>query len=317
MKDHDPEIVVLTETKVKKSGVEEIIENLPFNSFEVVDPVGLSGGILILWNSGVNSITTVTKDRRFITRLFRAVEFWNRVPCPSPIPSSTSWEDWLSKNLSIDIMSMWDIPWNVLFCFALWHLWLRRNAWSFSKINISLPSSIHQCIWLLRNHKKEAGCAVVCRDSSGQWVIGLVWRGFLAFSYDAELKAIEMAMNLIQEKGWTSSILCSDAKRAIEEVTSADPILNAPSLISKCRALQMELHLDMRFEPRESNAVVDILAKDARCHLQDLNQICILDHMPVICGEAFVRDLSNCTELSVSTDAGDVPAETSCNVTFN
>ncbi|XP_021764952.1 uncharacterized protein LOC110729525 [Chenopodium quinoa] len=153
MKDHDPEIVVLTETKVKKSGVEEIIENLPFNSFEVVDPVGLSGGILILWNSGVNSITTVTKDRRFITRLFRA--------------------------------------------------------------------------------------------------------------------------------------------------------------------LQMELHLDMRFEPRESNAVVDILAKDARCHLQDLNQICILDHMPVICGEAFVRDLSNCTELSVSTDAGDVPAETSCNVTFN
>uniref|UniRef100_A0A803MBP1 Endonuclease/exonuclease/phosphatase domain-containing protein n=1 Tax=Chenopodium quinoa TaxID=63459 RepID=A0A803MBP1_CHEQI len=66
MKDHGPEIVILTETKVKKSRVEELIDNLPFNSFEVVDPVGLSGGIRMLWNNGVNSITIVTKDHRVI-----------------------------------------------------------------------------------------------------------------------------------------------------------------------------------------------------------------------------------------------------------
>uniref|UniRef100_A0A803MTC7 Uncharacterized protein n=1 Tax=Chenopodium quinoa TaxID=63459 RepID=A0A803MTC7_CHEQI len=51
--DHNLEIVVLNETNVQKSGVEEIIDNLSFNSFEVFDPVGLSGGILVLWKSGV------------------------------------------------------------------------------------------------------------------------------------------------------------------------------------------------------------------------------------------------------------------------
>uniref|UniRef100_A0A803LZN6 Uncharacterized protein n=1 Tax=Chenopodium quinoa TaxID=63459 RepID=A0A803LZN6_CHEQI len=66
IKDHHPKIVILTETKVSKSSCEDIIDTFPFNSFEVVDPVGLSGGILIMWNSGVISVTTVSKQPRAI-----------------------------------------------------------------------------------------------------------------------------------------------------------------------------------------------------------------------------------------------------------
>lgn len=66
IKDHKPEIIILTEIKVSRSNCEELIESLPFNSFEVVDPIGLSGGILIMWNSGINKITTVTREPRAI-----------------------------------------------------------------------------------------------------------------------------------------------------------------------------------------------------------------------------------------------------------
>uniref|UniRef100_A0A803MQW5 Endonuclease/exonuclease/phosphatase domain-containing protein n=1 Tax=Chenopodium quinoa TaxID=63459 RepID=A0A803MQW5_CHEQI len=66
LQDHNPEIVVITETKVQKLGVEEIVDNLPFNFFEVVDPVGLSRWILILLNSGINNFLVVSKEPRAI-----------------------------------------------------------------------------------------------------------------------------------------------------------------------------------------------------------------------------------------------------------
>ncbi|XP_021726677.1 uncharacterized protein LOC110693833 [Chenopodium quinoa] len=104
IQDHYPEIVILTETKVSKSNCEDIIDNLPFNSFEVVHPVGLSGGILILWNSGVNLVTTVSKEPRathavvqvnnsttFLLSSIYGLELWNS----SKIMSSSISLPWL------------------------------------------------------------------------------------------------------------------------------------------------------------------------------------------------------------------------------
>ncbi|XP_021740038.1 uncharacterized protein LOC110706423 [Chenopodium quinoa] len=77
----------------------------------------------------------------------RASEFWNSVTCPSLFSGDDSWLEWLSYNLKLDTITSYSIPWNVMFCFVLWHLWLRRNAWLFSKTNIPLSTAISQCIW--------------------------------------------------------------------------------------------------------------------------------------------------------------------------
>lgn len=42
---HDPEIVFLSETKNKKHYASRVILGLNYNSFFIVDPVGLSGGV--------------------------------------------------------------------------------------------------------------------------------------------------------------------------------------------------------------------------------------------------------------------------------
>lgn len=64
LKDHTPDIVVITETRVSKSNAEELVESLPYNSFETVEPMGFTGGIIILWNKGINTFNIVSKDLR-------------------------------------------------------------------------------------------------------------------------------------------------------------------------------------------------------------------------------------------------------------
>ena len=66
IRDHDPMIVIITETKVARPNIEGIAESLPFNSYETVEPVGYTGGILILWNEGLHSFTPITKEPRAI-----------------------------------------------------------------------------------------------------------------------------------------------------------------------------------------------------------------------------------------------------------
>uniref|UniRef100_A0A803LKW3 RNase H type-1 domain-containing protein n=1 Tax=Chenopodium quinoa TaxID=63459 RepID=A0A803LKW3_CHEQI len=289
----------------------------------------------------------------------RASEFWNSVTCPSLFSGDDSWLEWLSYNLKLDTITSYSIPWNVMFCFVLWHLWLRRNAWLFSKTNIPLSTAISQCIWAASEFyfstkynkeslkpipihwspppsnffkvncdasfvpsTKESGCAVVCRDSRGSWIVGISWKGYLPSSHEAELKAIELGLSLIKNENWQNSILVSDAKRAIDEISSNACMANAPSLLSKCRDLRMDLHLDMLFEKRESNAVADVLARDARSNMNRLNELCILHHPPTVCIEAFERDLTLCnlissTENNLSPLTGDVPAIIACNIPIN
>lgn len=66
IRDHDPMMIIITETKVGRQLIEGIAGTLPFNSFETVEPVGYTSGILILWNKGLHSFTTITKEPRAI-----------------------------------------------------------------------------------------------------------------------------------------------------------------------------------------------------------------------------------------------------------
>ncbi|XP_021721966.1 uncharacterized protein LOC110689488 [Chenopodium quinoa] len=85
------------------------------------------------------------------------------------------------------------------------------------------------------NSTKESGCAVVCRDSLGAWVVGLVWRGYHASSHHAELKAIELALKLIKTRNWQNINVYSDAKRVVDEIIAPGCESNVPSTLSKCR----------------------------------------------------------------------------------
>lgn len=50
IRDHNPDMIILIETRVNKDGVVKSIKGPPYDSFQEVDPVGFAGGILILWN---------------------------------------------------------------------------------------------------------------------------------------------------------------------------------------------------------------------------------------------------------------------------
>ncbi|KAL2936882.1 LINE-1 retrotransposable element ORF2 protein, partial [Bienertia sinuspersici] len=51
---YSPDIVALAETKVGRENTETIVEDLGFDHWHLVEPVGRSGGILLLWSSRVH-----------------------------------------------------------------------------------------------------------------------------------------------------------------------------------------------------------------------------------------------------------------------
>ncbi|XP_074299032.1 uncharacterized protein LOC141630042 [Silene latifolia] len=63
---HNPSIVTLSETIVTSPNSLTIVRKLPFDSFEVLDPVGFTGGIIILWNSGKATVTLLNKHSQLI-----------------------------------------------------------------------------------------------------------------------------------------------------------------------------------------------------------------------------------------------------------
>uniref|UniRef100_A0A803N6H1 RNase H type-1 domain-containing protein n=1 Tax=Chenopodium quinoa TaxID=63459 RepID=A0A803N6H1_CHEQI len=281
----------------------------------------------------------------------RAKEFWENLPPPTTVSTTLEWKTWISCNLKSTDITRGTIPWNVMFCFAIWTIWLRRNSWSMSNSNIPLQTAINQCVWAASefyftskynnesqepissphwcppppnslqincaasflHSSKEVGCAVVCRDNSGNWIEGQIWKSYLPSSHDAELKAIELALKLVKDRGWSNVQICSDAKRAVQEINALDCTTNAPTLLTNCRDLRMELHQDMLFEERSCNAVADLLAKDARANLKRMNETCILYQPPSICNASFVKDFNLCTANSMLYSTGDVPVTLACN----
>lgn len=75
IRDHDPMIIIITETRVARESIEEIVSSLPFNSFETMEPLGYSGGILMLWNERLHSFTSITKEPRAIHGVIQVQNF--------------------------------------------------------------------------------------------------------------------------------------------------------------------------------------------------------------------------------------------------
>ena len=74
-----------------------------------------------------------TEDMNHILRICpRATEIWDALKFDKIL--SCSFNAWLRRNLTVsDISSHAQVPLNVIFCFALWFIWIRRNSWVFEK----------------------------------------------------------------------------------------------------------------------------------------------------------------------------------------
>ncbi|XP_074282922.1 uncharacterized protein LOC141607470 [Silene latifolia] len=70
---HKADIIILSETRVSGQNAIGIMQNLPFDSFDIVDPVGFSGGIMMLWNARDVSVTTVNKGGQFINAVVQVL----------------------------------------------------------------------------------------------------------------------------------------------------------------------------------------------------------------------------------------------------
>ncbi|XP_074289110.1 uncharacterized protein LOC141614249 [Silene latifolia] len=70
---YKPNIVILSETRVSSPNSLTIMRRLPFDSWEILDPVGSTGGIIILWNVRVAAITLVNKGTQIINMVVQVL----------------------------------------------------------------------------------------------------------------------------------------------------------------------------------------------------------------------------------------------------
>ncbi|KNA15732.1 hypothetical protein SOVF_095520 [Spinacia oleracea] len=78
MDDHSPDIVVLTDTRVSKRNAEEILMDIPeFDSVSVVEALGFSGGIAILWNSLHYTFIRIGKEQRALHGVIQGAESYD------------------------------------------------------------------------------------------------------------------------------------------------------------------------------------------------------------------------------------------------
>ena len=75
MKNVAPNIFFLCETKVNANRSMNILPKLQFNCYEFIDPIGLSGGLWLCWNSNVINLDIILKNDRMIHCIRYALDY--------------------------------------------------------------------------------------------------------------------------------------------------------------------------------------------------------------------------------------------------
>ncbi|GKV15306.1 hypothetical protein SLEP1_g26102 [Rubroshorea leprosula] len=210
--------------------------------------------------------------------------------------------EWLHFNIQCSEKSnILNIPWNVVFCFAIWGIWLHRNQLihsthpypicSASKLIIERAAEYYSTVpyrgqnqrptcmykWIkpplpflklnadgsaIDNPRKVAGGGLI-RDSWGNWTLGFSRRIGWSSILLAELWAIRDGLQLAVSRNFSHLLIETDSFTAVN-LLSKDPIDNHPlsSLVFDCRDLLRCIpHVKISHVMRESNMAVDILAK--------------------------------------------------------
>ncbi|GLT36867.1 hypothetical protein SLA2020_112150 [Shorea laevis] len=210
--------------------------------------------------------------------------------------------EWLHFNIQCSEKSnILNIPWNVVFCFAIWGIWLHRNqlihsthtypicsaskliveraAEYYSTVLVKRQNQCPTCMyrWIkpplpflklntdgsaINNPGKVAGGGLI-RDSWGNWILGFSRRIGWSSILVAELWAIRDGLQLAVSRNFSHLLIETDSLSAVN-LLSNDSIDNHPlsSLVFDCRDLLRCIpHVKISHVMRESNMAADILAK--------------------------------------------------------
>ncbi|XVF03450.1 hypothetical protein REPUB_Repub04eG0262600 [Reevesia pubescens] len=255
-------------------------------------------------------------DCETINHLFRncreAIKVWRTIRLPDCAMSSfhLDFPNWLRTNCKDDTAShMFKVPWNVIFMFTLWALWIQRNNKVFrgerqppSMICEKIRNMAVEFFACAMNSKMgaamktihiswepppeggmkintdgssignpgPAGAGGLIRDYNGNFLIGFSRKLGITTSMGAELWAIRDALKIAFNHGFSNIWLETDSQVAIHLLTNCfDKSHILYVLLHDCRCLMDQLNVQIKHTYREGNCCADMLAKNGVSQEED------------------------------------------------
>uniref|UniRef100_A0A2N9I4P7 RNase H type-1 domain-containing protein n=1 Tax=Fagus sylvatica TaxID=28930 RepID=A0A2N9I4P7_FAGSY len=232
-----------------------------------------------------------------------SISFWKSFRFPSVGNNfySASLFDWLHHNCLDSSTHDHNIPWQTIFSFGVWNLWLRRNQFVFKPDSPFLDpvrstiSFASEFFYLIGNFSKAkhvvsvpvkwatpplgwfklntdgsslgnpglAGGGGVIRNHLGDWVGGYSRAIGHTTSVQAELRALKDGLILAIDIGILNLEIEMDSLVAVELLKSiTSPNAFLSSIVIDCRYLMERFeHFSLKHIFREANGCADLLAK--------------------------------------------------------
>jgi ribonuclease HI len=232
-----------------------------------------------------------------------SISFWKSFRFPSVGNNfySASLFDWLHHNCLDSSTHDHNIPWQTIFSFGVWNLWLRRNQFVFKPDSPFLDpvrstiSFASEFFYLIGNFSKAkhvvsvpvkwatpplgwfklntdgsslgnpglAGGGGVIRNHLGDWVGGYSRAIGHTTSVQAELRALKDGLMLAIDIGILNLEIEMDSLVAVELLKSiTSPNAFLSSIVIDCRYLMERFeHFSLKHIFREANGCADLLAK--------------------------------------------------------
>jgi ribonuclease HI len=229
--------------------------------------------------------------------------FWHKLKIPNNCFASFALPlvDWLKLNCSSPCSYDTFLPWQTVFAFGIWNIWLRRNIFVFNSCSV-IPDPVANtlafalemvCLMGKEYHVKPrvqtqvkwkppdlgwaklntdgaslgnpgiAGGGGLIRDSDGSWVGGFARAIGYTTSVQAELRALKDGLLLAIDLGITCLAIEMDSLVAVEFLNfKTTPNVFLSAIVDDCRCLLEKFdRFTLHHIFREANGCADALAK--------------------------------------------------------
>jgi ribonuclease HI len=263
-----------------------------------------------------------------------SIAFWNsfRFPSVGNHFYFASLFDWIHSNCTASSTHDHNIPWQTLFSFGIWSLWLRRNQFVFKPDSLVLDSVVNaisyvsEFFYLIGSYSKVknmistpikwfspplgwfklntdgaslgnpglAGGGGVIRNHLGDWVGGFSRAIGVTTNVQAELRALKDGLNLAIDLGILNLEIEMDSLVAVQCVNSlSTPNAFLSTIVIDCRSLMERIeNCSLKHIFREANGCADLLAKAGCDQYQDFISF---PNAPAYVLEALAFDVLNST----------------------